>query len=169
MIERTQKKLREAIFFLTHLEQVTGSDPREAAEYYLSAFLSAARSVTFVLESEEPEIYSEWSRAWRASLTDAERQLLAKFTGARNRALKRETPAVTEDQITQATRSGLSPELLFFFEVTDEDYGSIGPKRLLRGRFSPQHAEEELIPTCRAYVALLSKEVADFMASRGNA
>ena len=120
MIEATQKKLREATFFLSHLEREGTQailSPTEAVEFYLSAFLSAARSVTFVLEAEEPAKYLEWSRTWRASLTESDRQLLAKFTSARNRALKRETPTVAEDWLASAAQdayAALSAQSLFF-------------------------------------------------------
>jgi hypothetical protein len=162
MIERTQKKLREAKFFLDHLAQLRGSDPDDAAEFYLSAFLSAARSVTNVLESEEP-IYRQWSPAWQATLTEAERQLLAKFTSARNRALKQGTPTVKGDPIAQAATSALSPELqFFFFEMIADDGAPVGPNRVLKGRQTPKYAEEELIPICRKYFDLLSRLVTAF-------
>ena len=57
---RANKKLREAEFFLRHLEGAVdahvSADNPEVAEFYFSAFLSAARSVTFTLEAESPEI-----------------------------------------------------------------------------------------------------------------
>ena len=50
MIEATQKKLREARFFLSYLEtenrRAVRNEP-EAFDYFMSAFVSAARSVTF--------------------------------------------------------------------------------------------------------------------------
>src|SRR5258706_6051871 len=122
MIEATQKKLREATFFLSHLDREGTQamlSPAEAFEFYLSAFLSAARSVTFVLEAEEPEKYRAWSRTWRATLTESDRQLLGEFTTARNRAVKRETPTVAEDWLNskrQHPYAGLPAEILFFFD-----------------------------------------------------
>ncbi|GAF68271.1 unnamed protein product, partial [marine sediment metagenome] len=47
MINATQKKLREARFFLQHLNmegRKVGCNEPEAFEFFLSAFLSAARS-----------------------------------------------------------------------------------------------------------------------------
>lgn len=62
MIAATQKKLREARFFLGFLRRRDRVTPpeREEFEFYLSAFLSAARSVTFALENEEAAKYKEW-------------------------------------------------------------------------------------------------------------
>ena len=60
MIEATQKKLGEAQFFfyrlLNEAQKPVRSEP-EIFEFYLSAFLSAARSVTFVLQYEEKTKY----------------------------------------------------------------------------------------------------------------
>src|SRR5436189_149029 len=146
MIEATQKKLREAHFFLSHLErEVTSSEPNqaEAIEFYFSAFLSAARSVTFVLEAEESSKYTRWSPLWRDSRSENERRLLSRFTTARNRALKRETPNVAEDR--RAT---------FLFDSCDsvpievrmfvfEDDQPTARHRVLKCRLTPQDAEEE--------------------------
>jgi hypothetical protein len=46
MLEQTQKKLREAEFFLGQLRAEAHREP-EVFDYYLSAFVSAGRSVTF--------------------------------------------------------------------------------------------------------------------------
>ena len=168
MLEATQKKLREALFFLAHIERVAFSgtnEPREAAAFYVSAFLSAARSVTFALESEEPETYPDWSVRWRSTLTDGERKLLAAFTAARNRALKRETPEVQEDYIASALRdpfAGFPAELRFFFQEELPDVAD----RVFKGRLFPERTEEELLPLCRQYIQLLSTLVAAFLETR---
>jgi AbiU2 len=167
MVELTHRKLQEAGFFLRCFQQELGpnssSDPR-AAGHYLSAFLSAARSVTLVLESEEPAVYPSWSKRWRATLTEAERALLAKFTEGRNRALKREAPRVTE-RFSQQPGS-LPPELQFFFAEVDDGDFTPGVPRSLRGRLTPNHEEEELYPECWRYFELLSRLVSDFEAGR---
>jgi hypothetical protein len=63
MIPLTQKKLREAGFFLNKLsaegQQVVRSE-QESFEFYLSAFLSSARAVTFALQKEQKEKYDAW-------------------------------------------------------------------------------------------------------------
>ena len=164
MSEAAQKKLREAHFFLGHLERESFSPapgPAEAAEFYLSAFLSSARSVTLVLKAERPATYQRWSDAWRCSLPEEERQLLAKFTEARNRAVKRETPVVREDRPASEARNlhaSLPAELQFFFESAQ----SQAVERVLKGRLTPEYAAEEIIPTCHRYVAILSRLVSAF-------
>ena len=85
MIEATQDKLAEARFFLGQLRaeaaRVVRPDP-PAFGHYLSAFISAARSVPWVLQNEAKEKYGAWKPKWEAGLTNEERELL-KFTNER--------------------------------------------------------------------------------------
>ena len=67
MIPMTEMKLREAKFFFGHLHD-TGrksvrNEPEEFA-FYLSAFLSAARAVTFALQFEDKPGYDTWFTPW---------------------------------------------------------------------------------------------------------
>jgi hypothetical protein len=157
MIEATQKKLREARFFLAQLEHEqynAGLNPSEAVEYYFSAFLSAARSVTFVLEAEEPDKYSEWSPARRNMRSEADKDLLGRFTTARNRALKRATPGVVEDQLTSgfvASDGNLPAELQFFFSEDSEGCLPAIGHRVIKVRLRPSDVEEDIAPLCRKY------------------
>ncbi len=163
MIEDTQKKLREAQFFLAHLEgEVTkpGTHRTEPAAFYFSAFLSAARSVTFVLEAEAHNEYKSWFPSWFASRSKREAFLLNRFVFARNRALKRQTPSVAEDRAASAQFSGkLPPELIFFTEEEEPIPG----RRVLKCRLRPKDAEEEVVPLCREYATLLSDLVRAFI------
>ena len=54
MIERTQRRLRQARFFYQHLVNARHGDP-EAFRFYFSAFIQSARSVTWALKKEERE------------------------------------------------------------------------------------------------------------------
>jgi hypothetical protein len=77
MIPETQRKLDEALFFFKHLYKGAMGPPSNAPEfgYYLSAFLSAARSVTFVLQAEEKQHYDTWYPSWEARLVEDDRKL----------------------------------------------------------------------------------------------
>ena len=77
MIPETQRKLDEALFFFKHLYKGAMGPPSNAPEfgYYLSAFLSAARSVTFVLQAEEKQHYDTWYPSWEARLVEDDRTL----------------------------------------------------------------------------------------------
>ena len=68
IVSRVDFKLREARFFLSQLEFVSGqpsgkTDP-EAFAFYFSAFISAASSVTYVLRDQS------WFKAWVDALPD---------------------------------------------------------------------------------------------------
>ena len=80
MIEATRKKLREAGFFLRQLIEEESRIQRlpepEARDFYLSAFLSAGRSVGDFINAEEGARYREWFAERRRALSDDERELL---------------------------------------------------------------------------------------------
>jgi hypothetical protein len=166
-IPATLKKLREAQFFMSKLQHwcsCAEAGSTEEAEFYFSAFLAAARSVTNVLKAEEPEKYVAWSPNWRGARSDRERFLLQRFVDARNRALKRETPNVREDRSPngQGHLRALPPELIFFF---GEDDQSLPGVRILKCRLRPGDPEEEVLPLCIEYGKLLTQLVQDFQHS----
>jgi ribonucleotide reductase alpha subunit len=84
MYERTHKKLREAGYFLRLMSADSGKWFRqepEAVDFYISAFVSAARAVTFVLHKERPDVYERWRDDWfdRLALQEPELAKLADF------------------------------------------------------------------------------------------
>src|SRR5437773_9100380 len=81
-IERIQKKLREAKFFLSHMMQSARSTrlDHEHFEFHLSAFLSAARSVTNFLENNQ----RAWWSQWKTGRPGDDRQLLNQMTKQRD-------------------------------------------------------------------------------------
>ncbi|MBE3064670.1 MAG: hypothetical protein IMZ69_06595 [Spirochaetes bacterium] len=85
-------KLREADFFLTKMEE-TGLDVR-AWRFYFSAFVTAARSVTFVLQTVMSDVpgFAEWyaNRQDRLRADTPSRY----FTSVRNEVQKRGTNPV---------------------------------------------------------------------------
>jgi hypothetical protein len=87
MIEATQRKLREADFFLQRLiderRRSVRNEP-EAFLFYLSAFLSAARSVTLVLQKEEKQRYDAWFPKWFARRSKDERDVCNFMRDQRN-------------------------------------------------------------------------------------
>lgn len=74
-IPRTERKPREARFFLgwMHKAKESLALDREDFDFYLSAFLSAGRSVTFCLQNENKERYDAWFLAWRDALPETDR------------------------------------------------------------------------------------------------
>jgi hypothetical protein len=73
MIEATQDKLEESRFFLRHLRREAdraanlGEGSGAAFGHFLSAFVSAARSVPWVLHAEEKEKYDAWIERWNVT------------------------------------------------------------------------------------------------------
>jgi len=64
--ENVEKKLRETEIWLTKMrEQETRAfGDKEQFDFYLSAFLSAARTIDYQLRHEHGETYKEWRKRW---------------------------------------------------------------------------------------------------------
>jgi hypothetical protein len=91
-----RKKLREAAFFLGEMRQREGSsrlDKEEEFGYCLSAFLSAARSISFVLRKENALTYEAQRASWWLSLEGSTQVLASFMRDQRNAALKEGTVA----------------------------------------------------------------------------
>lgn len=88
MVTRTQYKLEEARFFMSHLEKHWRHLPQ--VDFYLSAFVSAARSVTWVMRAEFSSVpgWEQWYDAKKPS--SAIQELLKKMNDVRVRATKTE-------------------------------------------------------------------------------
>jgi hypothetical protein len=73
-IERVERKLREAKFFLNKMiEEERGAfGDKEQFGFYLSAFLSAAMGVRGAFHSEQDR---KWKKAWEDNLTLEEKRL----------------------------------------------------------------------------------------------
>jgi hypothetical protein len=65
-IENVQKKLRETEFFLAKMreQEDRAFGDKEPFDFYLSAFLSAARSVDYRLRHEQKAVYETWREQW---------------------------------------------------------------------------------------------------------
>jgi len=97
VIEATQDKLAEARFFLGHMQEEAARVMRQKPEafgHYLSAFITAARSVPWVLVCEQQEKYLAWRATWDAAKTDEEWEL-EKFTNERRLDETKRTGAET--------------------------------------------------------------------------
>ena len=80
------KKLREAIFFLKKMvehEKLLFAD-KEIFDFYLSAFLSATRTVDYRLRHEQAALYPIWRKAWDKTLTPAMEHLMKFLVDDRN-------------------------------------------------------------------------------------
>ncbi len=89
-----EKKLRQALFFLAHLQQAPREIRRGSAnpehqnteqlEFYFSACLSAAKSVYYVLDTTGGTTFKDIERRWRAKLAEVERSRFGRMMGLRD-------------------------------------------------------------------------------------
>jgi hypothetical protein len=96
---RTRQKLAEAKFFLSKLnehrydslnEAICNPTGLELVSYFLSAFVSAARSVTWIMRSEYGRL-PQWESWWKSQIPVAHvAKLLRLFNTLRNRSQKAE-------------------------------------------------------------------------------
>jgi len=84
-IPKTLKKLREARFFLAKMTKDSRSTKLagEDFDFYLSAFLSAGRSVTLVLQVEQQDLYDAQYGPWENRLTPQDQALMKFMNGQR--------------------------------------------------------------------------------------
>lgn len=77
-----RKKLREAMFFFCHLSNEKNAFDLEAEEFefFLSAFLTAGRSVTELFYKD----CRDWFRDWKMALDDCDRKFLNDMSHQRN-------------------------------------------------------------------------------------
>ena len=163
MIPVSQKKLRETQFFLGHLERERRKTVRnepEAFLFYLSAFLSAARAVTWTLKKEEKARYEAWFPVWLSGRSQEDRWLLNLMVEQRN-AVQKEGKAETRQEW----------EYLSIFEVEPEEGGQFQffgppdcpPPRVGRPVHRFESGDEEVTAACRRHLELLRILVADFI------
>jgi hypothetical protein len=168
MIEATQKKLREARFFLSHLEtqnrRAVRNEP-EAFDYFMSAFVSAARSVTWALQAEEKAKYDEWFPDWLAARPEEDRKLLSLMVKQRNAEHKKgggdrrvEWEYVPVTELSYDALGGLE----FFWNAP---LLGVPPPQVGRPvRYLDQGGQEsEALSACKRYCALLTELVESFI------
>lgn len=102
-IPATCHKLEEAFFFLQNLERAevdrVKDTPASHAAFYFSAFVSAARSVTFALQVEEGAAAKIWYDAWLSARNADDAKLLQIFNQERVAEVKKtgsQTSAIVE-------------------------------------------------------------------------
>jgi hypothetical protein len=171
-LARVHKKLAEAQFFLSKMiEQerriFRGGDPREPFEpfdYYLSAFLSAGRTVDYRLRHEQAVIYPAWRTAWDASLTPQENSLIKFMVDDRN----------VEVHASGSSRGEAREGVEFGIGTHHVDGGMIaisGPPGMPHAvvdkrtfNFTIDGAVCKAAEACADYIALLQRMVARFEA-----
>jgi hypothetical protein len=164
MIDLTQDKLREAEYFCQQLN--AKRDKPELFKYYLHAFLSSARAVTFVLQYEEKEKYDRWFPAWLQERDEKDQQLFKLMVGQRNSVEKRggaETILTWEFiPITEITEEAKGhPAYGFsFFAPPGTPAPSVG-----RAAHFFTGSSEQVTSDCKRYLSILTELVREFAAA----
>jgi hypothetical protein len=167
MIEATKDRLEEARFFLDKLrqekkrqEELLGTNPQEF-RYYVHAFLSAARSVRWVLQCDEPEKYKAWTDTWAAKDSLADKDLLKLMNDQRVAVTHRRGAETTPVSEKVAIRESAHPAAGSHF------FGPPGmdpPWTILDVHyFEFEGKREEVVTTCERYVEYLDRMLKDFM------
>ena len=166
-LNATKFKLAEAQFFYFKLSdadsRVVVREP-EAFHFYLSAFLSAARSVTFALQAEHKERYDAWFPAWKKALSNDQTSLLTNFNDERIAAVHQKGARVTQGEELISGAEYLAAASLEGVHV--EVSGPLGVPlptfRKLAMSFSFDGAAAEVIQSAATYLDLVQKLVRDF-------
>jgi hypothetical protein len=174
MIERTRRKLDEARFFYERLLRQQGrlvNDPR-AFRYYFSAFIQAARSVTWRLGNEEPEKWKDWEPKWRAKRSTEEQKLLDFTNELRTDEVHRggTDPSVELEEVAVRDLI-LSPEFGLERQHPASGMHVFAPPGtpspiVFRPTyyFEDKHGKEEVTELCKRYLDFLEKMLSDFCA-----
>jgi len=167
MIERTQRRLRQARFFYEHLlnpRRSTMGDP-EAFGFYFSAFIQAARSVTWTLDNEEPRKWKAWEPTWKASLSTEEKKLLDVTNKFRIDEAKKGGTKLTMELEKVAVVALV--EAIPRNQTQRRQLPGASTKKTIRAVLPVQYLEDEegkkvVTDLCRRYLEVLQKVVKDF-------
>lgn len=166
-IPKTQKKLRGARFFLARMVEQERSLrlDKEDFDFYLSAFLSTARSVSWVLHAEQGDVYVNWHMQWEQTLTDGDRALL-KFMNEQRIAEVKQRGAEVKPEVESVPVTKV--------EWNDQRHPAYGiswwgppgtpPPEVgqMVHYFEIDGTRERATETCKRYLELLEKLIRDF-------
>jgi hypothetical protein len=183
---RTQYKLEEARFFLQLLEDHWRHAPH--FDYFLSAFVAAARSVTWIMRSEYSRRFPEWTIWFEEKKPGSStRVLLKKMNDLRVRATHSDPVRTRTTAQVSIDPSEITPELMQFLESDSgarirlesvnesntEAYFVVGERRLAKARIVeathelPEFYGQDVRPACREYLAELESLNNDCIARFG--
>ncbi len=165
-VPQTRKKLREAKFFLGRMSEAEESPrlDKDDFDFYLSAFLSAGRSVTLFLQVEQKELYDACFLGWSKAPVGDEPELL-KFMNAQRVAEVHKGgaevyPMVERVPVTEAKfRDRRHPAYgISWWGPPGVPPPTIGTKVHY---FQIGDTREQAVETCKRYLQLLEKWVRD--------
>jgi hypothetical protein len=165
MIEKAQRRLRQARFFYQHLVNVRPTtvnarqptvtpDNPEAFRFYLHAFIQSARTITWTIGEEEPEKWEAWKPKWEAQHSEEERELLKLTNKLRTDEVHRGGADLTEEleEVVVQAAVDLRPETYSERDgiVSYSASKQIVPKKELRPAyyFENKEGKEEISTLC---------------------
>lgn len=156
-----ENKIYEAHFFLEKINECNKNQYLEQCNYYLSAFVSSARSITFALQKCMKDVsdFNEWYKDIRILLFET--KIARFFVDARN---KSEKEGIT--LVGSGSKSGLYFQDIYFEgDYTDYDYRE-HVMRLIKENFGELVIEDNqtmknktVYDLCREYLTLLLRIV----------
>jgi hypothetical protein len=172
MIEAAQRKLREASFFYGHLvseQNRRGSDP-EAFRFYFSAFIEAARSLTWAMKAEETDKYLTWETVWKEQLTAEEIKLEKITNDLRIKEVKRlGADIIVEMEEIAVVEMFAEPGFHAVYRQHTSGPPGVEQIKTKRPKFYFEHEDgkADLTVLCKEYLAYLEKKVGAFLAAHG--
>jgi hypothetical protein len=166
----TRRKLREAAFFLRHLNSANNEillheTRSEASEFFLSAFLSAGRSVGDYMETEGGDDYRVW---WAQRETSEDQLDLLGFTREQRKnsvhirgpqiERSEEWVPVVELQREMALKGG---SYVNFSSAPQAAHGAKVWRPVIRFTHFP---ERPVVDVCRDYLELMNTVVNEYEA-----
>lgn len=138
---------------------------REPFDFYLSAFLSASRSIDYRLRHQQSAIYPAWRNSWDANLAAGDDQLIKFLCGDRGHEVHKSgsgrTATLEYSAIPGNTYSD-SSGVLTVFAPPGTPPATIGKPAYY---FMIGGANIRVTEACTEYLTLLDRMVADFKAA----
>ena len=172
-VQETHRKLHEAQSFfqqLLKLERFTQSNIIEKPEEFhsnLSAFLSAARSVSFVMRKEQSRANESWFPDWHKALSTEEKQLLKFFNHQRVGEVHKLGADVIEEKEGIPVNKLIPDDRLhpaYQYGVTESAPVGTPPSLVYRRvyYFKIDETRKQVTDWCREYLTLLKQMVKEF-------
>jgi len=175
----TMKKLDEAKFFL---ERMKAPDDNRYFDYYLSACISAARSVLWVMRAEFTHVQG-WEKWYKSKEPTLEEQvLLKKINDVRVHTTKKKPLYTSEKAILDIPKEHITEEVKAFMKAlgdkkvevsiqeskNDKTGVRVGDEQITftgkiseRFRKLPEFRDEDIIKVSERYIAFLERLVVE--------
>ena len=165
---RVRKKLREARFFLGKMADRAqmAFGEHEESDFYLSAFLSAGRSVDYRLRHEQGATYSTFRVSWDNALSPDKQRLMKFMVDDRN----------DEVHESGSNRAELENRIPVYRSYEDKSgkatvfaVPGTPPAVIIKPTYSftVDGQQVPVLEACRTYIDLLDRLVVDYCQSQG--